>query len=67
VRLYDLMGWLDYFQALPPGVRTLPLAGLGLLIVCLVDTIGLMLARFLRRSGEIGVRRARGAPRRALY
>jgi putative ABC transport system permease protein len=67
VRLYDLMGWLDYFQALPLGVRMLPLAGVGLLIVCLVDTIGLMLARFLRRSGEIGVRRALGAPRRAIY
>jgi putative ABC transport system permease protein len=67
VRLYDLMGWLNYFQALPPGVRMLPLAGIGLLIVCLVDTIGLMLARFLRRSGEIGVRRALGAPRRAIY
>ena len=67
VRLRDLMGWLDYLQALPSGVRILPLAGVGLLMVCLVDTIGLMLARILRRSGEIGVRRALGAPRRAIY
>lgn len=67
VRLHDLMGWLDYLQALPSGVRILPLAGVGLLIVCLVDTIGLMLARILRRSGEIGVRRALGAPRHAIY
>ena len=67
VRLRDLIGWLDYLQALPPGVRILPMAGVGLLIVCLVDTIGLMLARFLRRSGEIGVRRALGATRRAIY
>lgn len=67
VRLHDLMGWLDHLQALPSGVRILPLAGVGLLIVCLVDTIGLMLARILRRSGEIGVRRALGAPRRAIY
>jgi putative ABC transport system permease protein len=67
VRLRNLMGWLDYLQVLPSGVRMLPLAGVGLLIVCLVDTIGLMLARFLRRSGEIGVRRALGAPRRAIY
>lgn len=67
VRLRDLMGWLDYLQVLPPGLRMLPLAGAGLLVVCLVDTIGLMLARFLRRSGEIGVRRAMGAPRRAIY
>jgi putative ABC transport system permease protein len=67
VRLRDLVGWLDYFQALPSGVRLLPVAGVGLLVVCLVDTIGLMLARFLRRAGEIGVRRALGAPRRAIY
>lgn len=67
VRLRDLMSWLDYLQVLPPALRILPLAGAGLLIVCLVDTIGLMLARFLRRSGEIGVRRAVGGPRRAIY
>lgn len=67
VRLRDLTEWLDYLQVLPSALRILPLAGAGLLIVCLVDTIGLMLARFLRRSGEIGVRRALGAPRRAIY
>ena len=67
VRLRDLMAWLDYLQVLPPGLRMLPLVGAGLLIVCLVNMIGLMLAKFLRRSGEIGVRRALGAPRRAIY
>jgi putative ABC transport system permease protein len=67
VRLRDLMGWLDYLQVLPPGLRMLPLVGAGLLVVCLVNMIGLMLAKFLRRSGEIGVRRALGAPRRAIY
>jgi putative ABC transport system permease protein len=29
--------------------------------------VGLLLAKFLRRSGEIGVRRALGAPRKAIY
>jgi putative ABC transport system permease protein len=67
VRLRDLMAWLDFLQVAPPALRILRLAGVGLLLVCLVDTIGLMLARFLRRSGEIGVRRALGAPRRAIY
>ncbi|WP_251274358.1 ABC transporter permease, partial [Enterobacter hormaechei] len=36
---------------------------LGFLGVCLVNTVGLLLAKFLRRSGEIGVRRALGASR----
>jgi putative ABC transport system permease protein len=67
VRLRDLMAWLDYLQAVPAGIQILRLVGAGLLVVCLVDTIGLMLARFMRRSGEIGVRRALGAPRRAIY
>jgi putative ABC transport system permease protein len=67
VRLRGLMAWLNYLQAVPPGIQILRLVGMGLLLVCMVDTIGLMLAKFLRRSGEIGVRRALGAPRRAIY
>jgi len=67
VRLFGLMAWLDYLQAVPSGVQILQFVGIGLLIVCLVDTIGLMLAKFLRRSGEIGVRRALGAPRHSIY
>ncbi len=67
VRLRGLMAWLDYLQVVPPGIQVLRLVGMGLLLVCLVDTIGLMLAKFLRRSSEIGVRRALGAPRGAIY
>ena len=67
VRLYGLMAWLDHMQVTQGTFQFLQLVGVGLLIVCLVDTIGLMLARFLRRSGEIGIRRALGAPRRAIY
>jgi putative ABC transport system permease protein len=40
---------------------------LGFLAVCLINTVGLMLAKFLRRSGEIGVRRAIGASRRQVF
>ncbi|MGH8192623.1 MAG: ABC transporter permease [Rhodanobacteraceae bacterium] len=67
VRLYGLMAWLNHMQVVPDTFQFLNLVGIGLLIVCLVDTIGLMLAKFLRRSGEIGIRRALGAPRRAIY
>jgi putative ABC transport system permease protein len=35
--------------------------------VCLLNTVGLLLAKFLRRSGEIGVRRALGASKRAIF
>jgi putative ABC transport system permease protein len=37
------------------------------LAVCLFNTVGLLLAKFLRRSGEIGVRRALGATRGAIF
>jgi putative ABC transport system permease protein len=37
------------------------------LAICLFNTVGLLLAKFLRRSGEIGVRRALGATRHAVF
>ena len=67
VRLRNLMQWLDYEQAVPGDVRLQSWLALGFLLVCLVNTVGLMLAKFLRRSAELGVRRALGASRRALF
>jgi putative ABC transport system permease protein len=66
-RLRNLPDWLDYEEVVPSDTRVSLLVALGLLIVCLVNTTGLMLAKFLRRSAEIGVRRALGAPRRTIY
>jgi putative ABC transport system permease protein len=67
VRLRNLMQWLDYEQVVPGDVRLQNWLALGFLLVCLVNTVGLMLAKFLRRSAELGVRRALGASRRALF
>jgi putative ABC transport system permease protein len=67
VRLPDLREWLDYERVVPRDTRVSLLVALGLLLVCLVNTSGLLLAKFLRRSGEIGVRRALGASRKAIY
>ncbi|MGH8363222.1 MAG: ABC transporter permease, partial [Gammaproteobacteria bacterium] len=66
-RLRNLMAWLDYEQVVPPDTRISLYVALGLLLVCLVNTAGLLLAKFLRRSSEIGVRRALGASRREIY
>jgi putative ABC transport system permease protein len=67
VRLRDVMGWLDYNKVVPSDVHLQVWLAFGFLLVCLVNTVGLMLAKFLRRSGELGVRRALGASRRSLF
>lgn len=66
-RLRDIPAWLDAQQVVPRDSKVSLVVALGLLVVCLVNTVGLLLAKFLRRSGEIGIRRALGAPRSAIY
>ena len=66
-RLRNLPDYLEQQQVVPRDTKVSLLVALGLLLVCLVNTVGLLLAKFLRRSGEIGVRRALGAPRKAIY
>lgn len=62
-RLRNVMELMDYRNAVPGDVRLQMWLAFGFLLVCLVNTVGLLLAKFLRRSGEIGVRRALGASR----
>ncbi|WP_379653955.1 ABC transporter permease [Pseudoxanthomonas sp. UC19_8] len=66
-RLRDVMTWLDYNGTVPGDVRLQLWLAMGFLLVCLVNTVGLLLAKFLRRSGEIGVRRALGASRTEIF
>lgn len=67
IRLRNLREWLDYEQVVPPESRVSLLVSLGFLLVCLINTVGLLLAKFMRRAGEISVRRALGATRREIY
>jgi putative ABC transport system permease protein len=67
VRLRDVMAWLDYNKVVPSDVRLQVWLAFGFLAVCLLNTVGLLLAKFLRRSGEVGVRRALGASRREIF
>lgn len=66
-RLRDVSAFLVYEHIIPGNIRVSQLVAIGLLIVCLVNTMGLLLAKFLRRSGEIGIRRALGASRTAIH
>ncbi|RRN56325.1 FtsX-like permease family protein [Pseudoxanthomonas sp. SGNA-20] len=67
VRLRNVMELLEYNRVVPQDVVMQLWLGFGFLLVCLVNTIGLLLAKFLRRGSEIGVRRALGASRKAIF
>jgi putative ABC transport system permease protein len=54
-------------QVVPGDVRLQAWLSLGFFAVCLINTIGLMLAKFMRRSGELSVRRALGASRGSVF
>jgi putative ABC transport system permease protein len=66
-RLRDVDEWLKYLNIVPSEARISFIVALGLLLVCVVNTIGLLLARFMRRAQDIGIRRALGASRGAIY
>jgi putative ABC transport system permease protein len=66
-RLHNVMEWLDFNEVVSDDTRTSTWLAFGFLLVCLVNTVGLLLAKFSARPGEIGVRRALGATRRDVF
>ena len=67
VRLDDVMQWLNYKHVVPVIVRMQTWIAFGVFVICLLNAVGLLLAKFLRRGGEIGVRRALGARKRDVF
>jgi len=67
IRLRSVMEWLDFKKVVPNDVRLQTWLAFGFLLVCLINTVGLLLAKFMRRSSEIGVRRALGASKGAIF
>jgi putative ABC transport system permease protein len=66
-RVYDVNTWLAKNNVVSKDARTQTYLAFGFLLVCLVNVIGLLLAKFTARAGEIGVRRALGARRRSVF
>ena len=65
--LYPMMRWLARADWVPGDVHLQLVLALIFLGVCMLNIVALLLAKFLRRSGEISVRRAMGARRRDIF
>lgn len=66
-QLKDVMEWMQDQEVVAEDVQVLLGLAILFLIVCLLNTIGLLLAKIMRRSGDISLRRALGASRRAVF
>ncbi|WP_237067198.1 ABC transporter permease [Microbulbifer guangxiensis] len=59
--------WLQLNEVVDGDDRMLSWLSLAFLLVCLVNAVALLLAKFLRKAPEAGVRRALGASRNAVF
>lgn len=66
-RLSNVREWLDLNGVVSNDTRMATWIAFGFLLVCLVNVVTLMLAKFTARAGEIGVRRALGASRAEIF
>ncbi len=66
-RLNNVMEWMEVEGVVDDDVQVLLGLAVLFLIVCLLNTIGLLLAKIMRRSGDISLRRALGASRVAIF
>ncbi|HEX7641804.1 MAG TPA: ABC transporter permease [Burkholderiaceae bacterium] len=66
-RLFDVMQWMDHLHVVSDDGPISTWLAFGFLLLCLVNTVGLLLAKFSVRAGEVGVRRALGASRAEVF
>jgi putative ABC transport system permease protein len=67
VRLENVMEWMQHLGVVSADAKLSTWLAFGFLMVCLVNTVGLLLAKFSARAGEVGVRRALGATKREIF
>lgn len=67
IRMRSLMEWLEFNQVVPSDVKVMTILSFTFLLICLANMAGLLLAKFMRHSSELGLRRALGASRFAIY
>jgi len=65
--LYDVGGWMKRNKVVDDDNKAMVIMAFAFLAVCLVNTVGLLLAKFLNAAPASGVRRALGASRRDIF
>ncbi|WP_100656917.1 ABC transporter permease [Alteromonas flava] len=66
-RLSNVMEWLENEEVVADDAQIMLWLAFMFLFVCLVNTVGLLLAKFSRKSPEIGLRRAIGASQQDIF
>jgi putative ABC transport system permease protein len=66
-RLHTPEEWLQYQEVVDDTVGILLSLAILFLVVCLLNTIGLLLAKVMRRAKDISLRRALGASKATLF
>ena len=66
-RLYNPAEWMEYQEVVDDNVNVLLSLAVLFLVVCLLNTIGLLLAKVMRRAKDISLRRALGASKLTLF
>jgi putative ABC transport system permease protein len=66
-RLSNVMEWMEEQEVVDDDAQVMLGLSLLFLVVCLLNTIGLLLAKFLGKSTDISLRRALGAGRSSLF
>lgn len=66
-RLSDVMTWMESQKVVDRDAKLMMWLSFMFLLVCLLNTIGLLLAKFSGKAAEIGLRRAVGASKAELF
>ncbi|RZQ55060.1 ABC transporter ATP-binding protein [Pseudoalteromonas phenolica] len=66
-KLRDVNEWISYWEVVNEDNKIMVALSFMFLAVCLANILGLLLAKFLRRAPEVGVRRALGASKRQVF
>lgn len=65
--LQNVNEWMEYNEVVSEDNRILVALSFMFLMVCVANILGLLLAKFLKRAPEVGIRRALGASKRQIF